>query len=248
MSVRPDLGIEQLTMALEEAAERISPSAVPLDAITSHGRRYRRRRGVLGGVVVGTGAALVVAAALHGFGAPSTPSPVARTGNSTASPSGEQDVPGKVRLLPVGEKIVPLEHIVMWLTENGERWQSHGDPAAREQTLADRRVDRKTRDSIWQGESTTNRLYWHGLYYGPGTQRAAGAVATTREGKQYEAHLVTTPDRPDWGVWYADTPLEMDDLPHSTNKSEVTTITIYDSQGGILLVSKGIETSPPRKS
>ncbi|MEU8788001.1 hypothetical protein [Streptomyces sp. NPDC048643] len=232
-SARVSAEAERLREVFAEAAQDLTPSAVPLRSIERAGRRrLRRRRAAVLGAACG---ALLVPLTLFGPRDGSVPHPArsvkpspSRTASASPSPSAPAPT---VRTVAPGERVRVASGIRIWLTQEGKHW-SEPDRPDEFRSAVDGNLD-LTRPglSLQSSGQDDGRVFLSGIFYGPGTP---ARVEMTTDTGPVAAVGLTLPGRPGWGVWYAlmKRPALVDGQENPADT--VTKVTVYDAKGRVI--------------
>ncbi|MFF8834370.1 hypothetical protein [Streptomyces sp. NPDC015130] len=227
---------ERIREAFAREALGVTPSPVPLAAVRSAGRAFRRRRAVTLSALSVLGAVTVVAGVAAGVAAtrssPSAAAPVAappatvspRVPSPTSSPrpsSTPVRTPTPVRVVASGERVDAGKGWKVWLTAEGKHWVGP-DGLENSRSVTDGNVDTAEPGVSHQSSSSPAGGFHSGLYYGT---RAVGRVELTgSKGDAIAATLLELPGRPGWGVWYA----------HTGPTGNDASVALYDRAGKLL--------------
>lgn len=225
-----------------ESAAGVVPSDVPLDAVEERGRALRRRRRGVVAAVCG----LLLATAVT-FGADRF-----LGGGSTDGPGGSATAVAQspIRIVAPGERVDTVPGVQVWLTTDGKHWSTPEAPnqflgltdAGAEDTYRNKYQDTYKygsgeKASVESGKPTVsvqpdplnNTSYFlSGLYRGLSGDPAR--VDVTVDDRRITGTVLTLAGSPGWGVWYARTPLSLEELK-SSSVDGGPAVTVYDAAG-----------------
>ena len=225
-----------------ESAAGVVPSDVPLDAVEERGRALRRRRRGVVAAVCG----LLLATAVT-FGADRF-----LGGGSTDGPGGSATAVAQspIRIVAPGERVDTVPGVQVWLTTGGKHWSTPEAPnqflgltdAGAEDTYRNKYQDTYKygsgeKASVESGKPTVsvqpdplnNTSYFlSGLYRGLSGDPAR--VDVTVDDRRITGTVLTLAGSPGWGVWYARTPLSLEELK-SSSVDGGPAVTVYDAAG-----------------
>ncbi|CAM5628349.1 hypothetical protein [Streptomyces narbonensis] len=233
--------VDRIREAFAREAFGVTPSPVPLAAVRSAGRSFRRRRtatfSALSALGAATVAAAVVVAVAYTDPSSSAPAPVAappatvtpRAPSPTSSPEPTSTPPRtstQVRVVAPGERVDAGKGWKVWLTAEGKHWVGP-DGLENSRSVIDGNVDTAEPGVSHQSSGNPAGAFHSGLYYG--TRAVGGVELTGPGGERITATLLELPGRPGWGVWYAHTGATSGDL----------SVAMYDRAGKLLSALPG---------
>ncbi|MGW4608943.1 hypothetical protein ACWENS_37710 [Streptomyces sp. NPDC004532] len=145
---------------------------------------------------------------------------------TTVKPTARKNAPTP-RIVAPGEHVTAAPGFQLWLTAEGKHWTTPTFPEPQFRSVVDGNIDPNAPGVSLQSETTENRAYLSGLYYGG--KGTASAVEIQTQAGTVHGRLIELPGRPGWGVWYATTHLE----PGGDPVDFVSQVTVRDTEGRI---------------